>query len=178
MELMMVLWHLAHTNYRAETTAFRCLKGQRFEAYLPRARKECRHARKAYVVEKSVFPGYLFVGIDPQQQYGANATKGPFGLICSTPGVARLVRIGDKPMPVPPAVIAALKAREGADGLFRWFKPGDQVRCVEGKFAGFLGLYEGMTDDERVAVLFTIMGREYNEMLPETAIAMPAKVAA
>jgi transcriptional antiterminator RfaH len=90
--------------------------------------------------------------------------------------VIRLVMAGDvRPARVPDAVIAALRAREGAEGLIELprppgLAPGDRVRIVSGAFCGHLALYQGQTARERVAVLLQMLGGQQRTELPASAI--------
>jgi transcriptional antiterminator RfaH len=45
------------------------------------------------------------------------------------------------------------------------FAPGDKVRVIEGVFSACLGLFEGMTDRERVAILLDLLGRKVRVVL-------------
>jgi transcription antitermination factor NusG len=80
-----------------------------------------------------------------------------------------------KPARVPDAIIAGLRAREGADGLIELPRPpglkrGDAVRVIHGPLQGLLGLYEGMKPHERVAVLLQFLGSQQRTVLPANAI--------
>ena len=46
-------------------------------------------------------------------------------------------------------------------------KPGDQVRILQGPFAGRLGLYAGMRPHERVLVLLALLGGQQRVELPK-----------
>src|SRR5215207_1108538 len=102
-------WYLAQTQPRAEAKASLNLRRQGFQVYLPRYLKQRRHARRVEPVTAPLFPGYIFVAIDINAQRWLS--------IDSTFGVTRLVRDGDRPAAVPPAIINALKSREDAKGL-------------------------------------------------------------
>jgi transcriptional antiterminator RfaH len=112
-----------------------------------------------------LFPPYVFVWIELQWHAAAYA-----------PGVSSMVRNGDGgPAHVSPALIDALRAREGRDGLIvlpkpRGLRPGDRVRVVTGPFGGQLGLYAGMRSHQRVAVLLTLLGASQRVELPRAAI--------
>jgi transcriptional antiterminator RfaH len=140
---------------------------QGFAAYLPRYLKRRRHARRVETVAAPLFPRYLFVGVDMETQRWRS--------IHSTTGVARLVCNGDDPAPVPPDVVAALQRREDTAGYVmlerrQQFAPGERVRVVDGIFADNLGLFEGMADKERVAILLDLLGRKVRILLDEGAI--------
>jgi hypothetical protein len=58
-------------------------------------------------------------------------------------------------------------------GSFRRFselKPGDQVRILQGPFAGHLGLYAGMRAHERVLVLLALLGGQQRVELPKADV--------
>jgi transcriptional antiterminator RfaH len=155
-------WYVAQTQPRAEAKASLNLRRQGFEVYLPRYLKQRRHARRVEPVLAPLFPGYLFVTIDINAQRWLS--------IDSTFGVTRLVRDGDRPAAVPPAIISALKGREDAKGLVildsrPCFSPGDKVRVLDGAFRECYGLYEGMSAGERVAILLDLLGRKVRVVL-------------
>jgi transcriptional antiterminator RfaH len=108
-------------------------------------------------VPAPLFPRYLFVGID----LGAQRWRSIF----STFGVSRLVCNGELPAPIADQVVNGLKSREDASGYVRLafrpnFRAGDKIRILEGAFADCLGLYEGMKDSDRVAILLDLLGRK------------------
>lgn len=160
-------WFVAQTHPHAECKAAIQLANQGFESYLPRYLKRRRHARRVDVVAAPLFPGYLFVAAD----VGAQRWRA----IQSTLGIARLVMYGDKFAPVPPLVIAGLKGREDERGYIRLddrprFACGDKVRVTDGAFSAALGLFEGVTDKERVAILLDLLGRKVRVVLDATMI--------
>jgi transcriptional antiterminator RfaH len=122
-------WYVAQTRPHAENKASEHLRRQGFEIYLPRYMKQRRHARRIDTIMAPLFPSYIFVAVDMTTQRWLS--------IQSTVGVARLVRDGDRPAPVPLRVIETLMAHEDANGLIRLeraprFAPGDKVRVVAG----------------------------------------------
>ena len=77
---------------------------------------------------------------------------------------------------MPEAVLGALRARESADGVIEIdtqprFARGDKVRVLDGAFGDCLGLYDGMTDGERVAILLDLLGRKVRVVLDVDAVA-------
>jgi transcriptional antiterminator RfaH len=160
-------WYVVQTQPHAESKAIGHLVRQGFAAYLPRYLKRRRHARKIETVAAPLFPRYLFVTVDMETQRWRS--------IHSTFGVSRLVCNGDEPAPVPEAVVAELQSRVDAQGFVRLerrpqFVPGEHVRIVDGVFADSLGLFEGMADRERVAILLDLLGRKVRILLDENAI--------
>lgn len=155
-------WYVVQTHPNAEAKAASHLERQGFSVYLPRYLKRRRHARKVQTVQAALFPRYLFVNIDLQSQRWRS--------IQSTIGVSRLVTNGDVPAPVPAPVICGLKDREDERGFIAMaqgpsFAPGDRIRILSGAFAEALGLFEGASDRDRVAILLDILGRKVRIML-------------
>jgi transcriptional antiterminator RfaH len=150
-------WYVVQTQPNAERKAVFNLNRQGYETYLPQYLRRRRHARRVEQVKSPLFPRYLFVAIDMASQR--------WRTIQSTIGVSRLVCNGDMPAPVPTHVVEQLKAREDISGCIRLqqrpaFSSGDRVRIQDGVFESCLGLFEGLTDGERVAILLDLLGRK------------------
>ena len=161
-------WYVVQTQLNAENKAVVHLTRQGFATYLPRYLKRRRHARRVDVVAAPLFPRYLFVEINMAVQRWRS--------IYSTIGVSRIVSNGEFPAPVPEQVVSLLKGREDTKGFMRLdykpsFRTGDKVRILEGVFCDFLGLYEGMPDRDRVAILLDLLGRKVRVLLDAETIA-------
>ena len=161
-------WYVVQTQANAENKAVAHLGRQGFATYLPRYLKRRRHARRVDMVAAPLFPRYLFVKMDTGIQRWRS--------IYSTIGVSRLVCNGDCPVPVPDAVIDALRSRENISGYVQFddrpkFGAGDKVRILEGAFYDCLGIYAGMPDRERVEILLDLLGRKVRVLLGAEAIA-------
>jgi transcriptional antiterminator RfaH len=150
-------WYVVQTQINAELKAARNLLRQGFEIYLPRYLKRRSHARKIESVPAPLFPRYMFVRIDMATQRWRS--------IQSTFGVSHLVLQGSDPARVAPEVISSLRAREDEGGCVRLdqrpkFAIGEKVRVLAGVFAENLGLFDGMADRERIAILLDLLGRK------------------
>jgi transcriptional antiterminator RfaH len=118
---------------------------------------------KRIEVQRPLFPGYAFVTIE-LQWHAARWTA----------GVINLIMDGIAPARVPDDVVAEIRSRErnGAVVLPKrpGFKAGEQVRILQGPFAGHLGLYAGMRPHERVLVLLALLGGQQRVELPKDAV--------
>ena len=78
-------WFVVRTHPNGEFKALAHILRQGFDGYLPRYVKRRRHARKTENVQKPLFPGYLFVGMDPERARwrALNSTVGVSELILS-----------------------------------------------------------------------------------------------
>lgn len=160
-------WYVAQTHSRAEETALAHLKRQGFRAYLPRYRKKRRHARKTELVERPLFPGYLFVCLD--------VARMRWRPIRSTVGVRLLICDGDRPLAVPEGVVEDIRARETEDGVVPIaetppFAPGDTVQVTEGPFRDQVGWFERLADKDRVIVLLNLLGRPMRVPLTASSV--------
>jgi transcriptional antiterminator RfaH len=151
------VWYVVQTQINAETKAARNLVRQGFEIYLPRYLKRRSHARKIEKVAAPLFPRYMFVRIDMATQRWRS--------IQSTFGVSRLVCNGSDPTPIAQQVLNSLKACEDESGYVKLdqrpkFALGEKVRVLAGVFAENLGLFDGLADRDRVAILLDLLGRK------------------
>ena len=161
-------WYVVQTQANAENKAVANLRRQGFATYLPRYLKRRRHARRVDFVPAALFPRYVFVEIDMAVHRWRS--------IYSTVGVSRLVCNGDCPAPVPDDVVGSLRSRENASGLVQFdqrpkFTIGDKIRVMEGAFCDCLGIFDGMSDSERVEILLDLLGRKVRVLIGAEAIA-------
>lgn len=157
-----IRWYVVQTQPHAEARAAAHLCRQGFDIYLPRYLKRRRHARRIETVVAPLFPRYMFVAVDIAVQR--------WRAIQSTVGVSRLVSNGDRPAAVADGVVDGLKRREDERGFIELdrrprFAPGDRIRVVDGAFSACLGLFERITDGERVAILLDLLGRRVRVFL-------------
>jgi transcriptional antiterminator RfaH len=144
------------------------LKRQGFEVYLPRIKKQRRHARRVETVLSPMFPRYVFVrlGMGNRGWRSINGTIGVSHLICH----------GDEPAFVPDGVVDEIMSREGDDGtvapLKQLFFRGERLRLLDGAFAEQVGLFEEMADDKRVILLLDLLGRQVRVQAPVENLAV------
>jgi transcriptional antiterminator RfaH len=160
-------WYVVQTRPQSEGKAAAHLGRQGFEVYFPRYLKRRRHARRVEMVAAPLFPRYMFVAIDLAVQRWRS--------IQSTIGVARLVCSGEHPAEVSDSIIKSLRHGEDDRGFVRLEKPpafrlGDKIRVLEGGFSSCLGLFEGMNDGERIAILLDMLGRKVRVVLDADAV--------
>lgn len=142
-------WAVIQTKPLAEEVAVANLRRQGFEVYMPLLRE--RRRQEAKIVP--MFPGYLFVAIDP-----LTARWAP---IASTRGVKRIITTKpERPALLPRGWVESLRAR-GVLDLFTdalSFRKGDRVMFIAGPFEGQMGVCK-WTSEARIGVLFECMGR-------------------
>lgn len=160
-------WYVVYTKPSAELSAVNHLRRQGFDAYLPQCRKVLRHARRETTVLRPLFPRYLFVGFDTAIDRWRS--------INGTVGVNRLVCHGERPTALPDGLVDGLRDSEIDEGIVPLsqlvlFDQGAQLRVLDGAFNGQIGTYHGMTEAERVILLFDMIGRQVKVALPIHAV--------
>ena len=147
----MSYWAVARLEPRREQLALRCLGLAGYETYFPRLREHRISHGRRIEIRPPLFPGYCFLAIEAQW-HTARWSIGVIGLIMD----------GIKPARVADHIIDDLRKRE-RNGLVElpkreMFHVDDQVRILQGPFAGHLGLYAGQRAHERVLVLLALLG--------------------
>jgi transcriptional antiterminator RfaH len=152
-------WHLVQCKPNATQIAVRNLENQSFGTFLPLQETTKRRGKIFQRQIRPLFPGYLFVKIDPNQ--------GPWRQVNSTRGVARLVRLGAEPSLVPNEIIEALMARCDEESILRQtsetqssqLHAGNQAQVTQGPFSGFIATISKIEANNRINILIEIMGQ-------------------
>ena len=149
-------WVVASTHPHKEQVALDNLQRQGFLAYCPRVRRRIRHARRLQQVLRPLFPGYVFIRLDPETAQWRS--------IDSTLGIRNLVRFGDRPGTIPGDFVAGLQTTEkdGAVAVPRardCYDVGEKVRMREGPFEGLIATVLAVAESERITVLMDMLCR-------------------
>lgn len=126
-----------------------------------------RSGRRMTDCVKPLFPGYVFVYLDP--------LRSRWRAVDSTYGVRSLVKCGELPAPLPHGCVEALIDMSNAQGLVTFTSSlnlGEDVKFLSGPFAGFIGKLAQLDAGGRVTVLLELLGRatpvrgQANELIP------------
>jgi len=162
----MEAWYTVHAKARQEQLALEHLQRQQYTPYLPLVRLHRRRRGSWEEVTEPLFPGYLFIRLDPQRDNTAP--------IRSTRGVVGLVRFGGTLRPVPGGLVERLLATPAdPDGAIRrehLFQSGDRVEIVTGPLAGLQAIFLAPTGQERAQLLLELMGRETHVVVSQDQI--------
>lgn len=154
-------WYLIQCKPREDERALSHLDRQGFECYRPLFEEE-RPGRKQ-TRKAALFPGYLFIRLDR-----VNDNWLP---ICSTRGVARIVRFNGYPLPVPDKIIDEIRQRvEGGEMRELRFKPGEHVLITEGSFSGLEAIFLATDGAERVVLLLNILQSDQKLSFPVESV--------
>lgn len=153
-------WYVIYTNIKCEFRANMGLKAKGFETLLPYIRKRVRHGRVTSIVDRPVFPRYLFVRFDVEKDEWFHPIK-------TTDGVEDLIRNDNIPVRVPDEQIERLRLSQACGDFDTTKKPvsiyvaGETVRIQEGVFSGFSAtVLAAMPEKNRAELMLEFLGRK------------------
>jgi transcriptional antiterminator RfaH len=147
-------WIVVNSQPHREHIALENLARQAFQTYCPMMRARVRHARRTLDVLRPLFPGYLFVRVNPDLQR--------WRPILATYGVRKLVCCGDRPGFLDEGFVEGLKAREIGGAIVRpasSYEAGQQVKMVGGAFDGVIATILECDEKDRLVVLMNLLNR-------------------
>lgn len=151
-------WYLLYTKPREESRAKTHLENQDYEVFLPQVTVEKLRRNKRVEVEEALFPGYLFINIDLQ-----NDNAGP---IRSTRGVNGFVRFGlNLPPPIPAEIVETLQQRVECldesllDPMQELPQKGDKVVITSGRFENIEAIFQVADGETRSILLLDMLGK-------------------
>jgi len=151
-----IIWFLAQLKPNGFDRACVNLERQNFKIFMPVREMLIRRGRSSQKSKQPLFPGYIFVGTDPENPN--------WNSINNTLGISRLVSFGkNEPASLPEQLINGLMARCGED--FSLLPPenlrvGDTVRAVSGPFAEYIATIETISNETRLSILFDVLGQK------------------
>lgn len=147
-------WFALHTRPHTEKRVAAHLARRDIETFVPGTPRAAKGKKSRF---SPLFPGYMFVRINLNEQAGAGWLR--------YPGVRYLLAYGDEPVPIQEEVITFLRqnlVESGETGRNDKpaFKPGMLVRIKNGPFKDMLAIFEGPSRaTERVQVLLDALER-------------------
>jgi len=144
-------WFVLQTKSKQEDRSLFHLRNKGIEAYLPKVEDMSFHARKRSIVQKPLFPCYLFVRLGEDSSLDK---------VRWTQGVIRILFNSVRPVPLADNVIEEIRGWEDRDGIIRC-KPSQEykkVRIMRGPFKDITGIVSRwLSDGERVKILLDLV---------------------
>jgi len=161
-------WLLLQVKPKQEVRALENLQRQGGECYCPKILIEKLSRGKRIEVEEALFPGYLFINVQPKQN-GLTYTS-----IRSSRGVSKIVSFGAEPIKVPKTLIEQIKYREHADSMGSIAKDlpqlGDSINILLGPFKGLKAVFSHTDGMQRSIVLINLLNQQTPTSLANTHI--------
>ena len=147
-------WFVVATKPNAERLACTHLERQGFMPYLPQLKVQRRHARRVEMVNRPLFPRYVFVELDLRVAH--------WHAINGTYGVQHILTHDGRPHALQDGFVDALMAREqdGFEDLSQQLQPGDMAQVCGGPFDEQIGKILSADQAGRVRLLMNLMGGE------------------
>lgn len=148
-------WYVVQAKRYCEERVCTHLARRRISAFLPFIEVIRRHRVRRVRALEPLFPGYLFVHLDPTDHREWSA-------VCWSPGVRRILSIAETPVPVPDEIIEVIQQRVRDLGFVRpgfRFAAGSRVRIRRGPLAGLEAVFaRPLSRQGRVRVLVELLG--------------------
>jgi transcription antitermination factor NusG len=156
-------WYAVYTAANQEKTVADRLRQRGIEQYLPLYKMVRRRTDRKVALQRPLFPGYLFVHIDPAERKS----------VLELPRVVRLVGNGAVPLAVPDAQIERLQqALSAGRGVFpcSQLRKGHRIRVTQGPFSGVEGILLRRKHDLRIVVSIELIARSFSIEVAEEDI--------
>lgn len=150
-------WYVVQCKARQDERAEENLLRQGYVCYRPKYRCSRLLRGQRQTVEESLFSGYLFIQISPEDNWGP---------LRSTRGVIRIVGFGGEPLSVNDGVIEQLQQHDREPCREELFSAGEKVRIKEGPFSELEAVFQEMDRNERVVLLLNFLQREQRILMP------------
>lgn len=131
------------------------LEGKIFEVLVPKEKQIEIKNGKRKVVDRKIFPGYVFVEMKLSDEV--------WYIVRNTPGVTGFVGTTSQPIPVSDKEIAKIKKRMGVEDpkYSMNYSIGEVVSVIDGPFKGFEGsVSEINAASGKLRVMISMFGRE------------------
>ncbi len=148
-------WYAAYVKSNHEAVVHNELVKKKVETFLPTVRMQRQWKDRKKWINFPVFPGYLFIHVNPAPEEFLNVmkTRGVISLLSAEPG---------HPSPVPPEEITSLKllieSGETVD-VYPQLKEGTRVRVRRGPLHGAEGKLEKKDGQYLFLVNIELLGR-------------------
>ncbi len=152
-------WYAVQVKPHREVRVHRHFAIKAIPSFLPSIEVVRFSRRRPAARLEPLFPGYLFVHLAPLER-----NPSCWHAVRWNPGVRLILGTGDRPVPIPDEVIAAIQARVRDLGFIRpasRFDRGARVVIRSGPLAGLEAVFDRpMSRDGRVRVLLEFLGQQ------------------
>jgi len=155
-------WFALYVRSKSEKMVASLLRLKGYDYFLPLYRPPTIGRRPQY--EVPLFPGYVF----------CRSTPDAAGLIVTTPGIVRVLGIGNRPQPISDSEIATLRTvLSSGFALQAWprLEPGDRIVITQGPLRGIEGVLMRRKGRSQLVVSVEMLQRSVAVQIPVDAIA-------
>ena len=157
-------WFAVNVRTGREHFSVHCLQIRGYEVFFPTYRHRITWSDRVKIVDKALFPGYLFCHTDP----------GVTAKIVTAPGVIRIVGNGCRPLPVAAHELEAVQRIVQTGVTAEPSSPldvGDRVLIQAGPLRGIEGALLIAKNRYRLVVSISLLGRAVNAEIDSSWLA-------
>jgi transcription antitermination factor NusG len=151
-------WYVVATRPKGESDTVRSLERLRLQTYVPDYTDEVRKRGRRLLVTRRLFPGYVFVGTDGDVNWQAVSSAWGVHSVVGCAGTPARMRSSDVSM-IQFGEITGAFNRRFATLAEMGFVPGAEVKALDGAFASFCGKIVEAAAEDRIRVLFALLGK-------------------
>lgn len=155
-------WYALQHKPTQGDRALENLQNQQVACFYPKIEVEKIKAGKRTRKLEPLFPGYLFINLEPSDPQ--------WGKLRSTRGVLRVVSFANKPAAIADEVIQHIRDSLNTVAEQGGIRPGQSVELDEGPFKGIRAIFQSYDGEERAVVLISFMQKQQRVKVPVSAI--------
>ena len=155
------LWYAVSVRSRSESLVAANLRYKGYEPFVPTYKTSSRWSDRVKVVEKPLFPGYLFCRFNVHARLP----------ILITPGVNFIVGVGKSPEPISDFEIDGIRSVVQSGLVYEphaYITTGQRVRVEFGALAGLTGLVTEVRSKARLVVSVNLLMRSVSVEIDRT----------
>ena len=159
-------WFALQVRSSTESLVATCLTHKGYEVFLPTYRTRRAWSDRIKVVDRPLFPSYVFCRFQPAIRAAP---------VVTTPGVIRIVGCGSSPARIDDAEIDAVRhiaTSRLSSGPWPFLSAGARVRIHSGPLAGIDGIVIDLKSEKRLVVSVSLLQRSISVAI-DTAWVLP-----
>jgi transcription antitermination factor NusG len=158
-------WYAFRVRPRHEKSVSTLLRSKCFHEFLPLLKVRSRWTDRTAIVERPLFPGYIFCEVE----------RHDVGSVRSTQGIFDVVRVGSTPLPARRDEIESLLNAARHDlpmepSDLEGFCGGDWLRIMAGPLAGLCGTLVKVRGEQRLLISVELLRRQVLVELPAVSV--------
>ena len=147
-------WIIVQTKSNCENKACLNLKRQGYEVFFPKLKKRISRFNKFINIIKPLFPSYIFVLINSNQNWSK---------IKSTYGVLKILRLSDYLYFLPSDVVDCIKRRCDINGFvkdYNKYVKGEKVKLFKNNQISLEAVFEEQIDQKRSFIFINLLNQK------------------
>ena len=147
-------WIIVQTKSNCENKACLNLKRQGYDVFFPKLKKKTSRFNKFINIIKPLFPGYIFVSINSNQNWSK---------IKNTYGVLNILKFSDYFYFLPSDVVDSIKRRCDINGFaidYKKYVKGEKVKYFKNNQISLDAVFEEQIDQKRSFVFINLLNQK------------------